>query len=336
MRKILITGATGFIGTHLVSRLLNESFELSVFVRDREKLDPYIREKVRVFTGDILDEEKIRTIPADIDTVVHLAACFRDNIMKKNDNDMVYRVNVEGTRNIVEILSRGKLKHFIFSSSISVYDGLETTERIDETTEPRPDNVYGRSKLEAEKIVREAADRKGFKTTVLRPPFVYGPGNKRNIYRMIEAVDRGWFCFVGRGDNIRSAVYVGNLVQAVMLVLDDQRTRGGVYIVTDNKDYTLKEIHSAIARILRKKGSKIFIPLKLGKFCARGLDIVERFTGRKMIFDSDDLKKFTRAFIFSCDKFCGEFGYLPESDFYSTIEETVNWYIDLKKKKGRK
>jgi nucleoside-diphosphate-sugar epimerase len=258
---------------------------------------------------------------------VHLAACFEDNDKVKNSSGYdVSRVNAEGTANLAEAVSRGNLKHFILASSISVYDGLMTSDVINESTTARPDNAYGRSKVESERIVCETASVSGFKATILRIPFVYGPGNKRNIYRMIQAVDRGRFFMIGSGQNSRSAVYVGNLVDAISLVLNDEGCHSGLYIVTDNKDYTLMEIYSAIAEALGKTPSKIFIPKNLGKFCARILDVLEKITGRTFCFDSDIYKRLTRTFRFSCEKIRRELGYIPKKDLYSAIDETIEWY----------
>lgn len=331
MKKILVTGATGFIGSCLVRKLLaNGDNKVIVFVRDRNNLERSVQEAVQVHEGDICDKVSVKEIDSDIDIVFHLAAKFPQGLSSdKEENRRLYEVNVEGTRNVLEALSPGRLRHFIFFSSVSVYDGIMTEERIDELTEVNPDNAYGQSKLAAEGLVRDFGQNAGVKTTVLRVPFVYGAGNKRNIFRMMEAVDHGKFFLIGPGRNLRSGIYVDNLVEAAILVVNKDIAGDKTYIVTDDRDYTLKELYEEMSKALGRKPAKIYIPFKLGRFLAAGGDLLEKTAGKQLVFNSDVLRRLTRSFYFSSKKICREVGYKPENDFCSTIDRVVAWYKNI-------
>ncbi len=146
---------------------------------------------------------------------------------------------------------------------------------LDEAFSPSPETPYGKSKLEAEKIVEDYGGKYKFKTTSLRLPLVYGPGNKGNVYGMIEAVDRGRFVMIGRGANRRSMVYVENAVDAALSVVNNSRADSSVYIVTDGIDYSLKELYDIIAIGLGKRPHSFFVPMGL----ARGLAVMGGIAG---------------------------------------------------------
>ena len=202
----------------------------------------------------------------------------------------------------------------------------ERGNNLDETFSSSPETPYGKSKLEAEKIVEDYGGKYKFKTTSLRLPLVYGPGNKGNIYRMIEAVDRGRFVMIGRGANRRSMVYVENVVDAAISVVNNSRADSSVYIVTDGIDYSLKELYDAISRSLGKRPRSFFIPMGLARGFAVIGGIAGSIIGKQVPFNLNILEKLRGTYALSSLKIQREIGFTPRYNLYNTISDTINWY----------
>jgi len=196
MTRVLVTGATGFIALDL---------DVSKAAVAGDGVD-WIQ-------GDIFDAARLAMAARGADTVIHLVAKTHDFSAGEDREDEYRLINVTGTRNMLEACDREAVRHVVYFSSVKAM-AEEAEGILDESFPPHPTTAYGRTKLEAEEALRQFGREHGIKTTTLRLPLVYGPGNKGNVYRMIEAVDRGRFAIIGRGDNRRSMVYVENVVEA--------------------------------------------------------------------------------------------------------------------------
>jgi len=330
MYRILVTGATGFIGTHLINKLLEKGADISIFVRDRKKIDQGWSKNIKAYEGDITDEKSISLIKDNIEVVFHLAAVNIHKIAKTEEEEKhVYRVNVDGTKNILQKFT-STLKHFIFFSSISIYDGIDNTGTLDENSKVKPNNIYGETKYIAEQAVKEHGRKHGFITTSLRLPFVYGPGNKGNILKMIEAIDKRKFILVGRANNKRSAVYVDNVVDSALLIVGKEIANGKNYIITDGVDYTVKELYRAIAESLGRKTIPFYMPIWLAKIFAKIGDNIDRIGVGSFLFSSEVLIKLTASRCFSSKKIQEEIKFIPKYNFYNTISQTISWYKNCK------
>jgi len=232
---------------------------------------------------------------------------------------------VLGTRRLLEACDRTAVRHIVYFSSVKAM--TEQAEGIlDESFPPHPTTAYGRTKLEAEESIRRFGLEQGVRTTTLRLPLVYGPGNKGNVYRMIEAVDRCRFAVIGRGENRRSMVYVGNVVEATLAVARRRDLPGDVYLVTDGTDYTVRELYEAIARGLDRRPMPFGVPLFAAALLARLGDVGGRVTGRMLPFNSGALAKLTGDLRFSSERIRREVGFTPAHRLQEAIDETIRWY----------
>lgn len=283
---------------------------------------------LNIFKGDIFNREVLSKAIEKVDCVFHLVAKTHDFASTDNRKDY-FNINVEGTRSLLEMCANSSVRHFVYFSSVKAMSE-ESDIVLDETYNPKPTTSYGESKLEAEKLVVEYGEKYSFKTTVLRLPIVYGPGNKGNLYKMIWAIDNNRFVMMGKGYNKRSMVYVGNVVNAGIAAIDLEVANKKVYIITDGIDYAVKDLYKLIAKGLSKKSLPFYVPMGIAKMLAIVGDIGGRLSKRSLPLNSNVLGKLTGSLTFSSQRIQTEIGFKPKYNLYNTIDETIKWYRSLR------
>ena len=320
--NILVTGVSGFIGQHLVRRLEGHGTKINVLVRNRRNLST--TRNTNIFEGNIFNKEVLGTAVNNVEVVFHLVAKTHDLSGIDNAKDY-FKINVEGTRNLLDVCIDSNIKHFVYFSSVKAM-AEESESPLDETYNSKPTTPYGESKLEAEKLVVDYGGKYCFKTTILRLPLVYGPGNKGNVYNMIKAIDNRRFVMMGKGHNKRSMVYVGNVVDATLSVVDQEVADKKVYLITDGVDYTVKELYRVIAKALGKRTFPFYVPMRIAKGFALLGDIGGKIMRNPLPFNSGVLGKLTSSLTFSSKRIQEEIGFTPKYNLYNTIDETIRWY----------
>ena len=278
-----------------------------------------------IFRGDILDKKILANAVKNSDYVFHLVARTHDLVSEKDKTEDYFRVNVEGTRNLLEVCIKYKIKHFVYFSSVTTMAD-KSEYALDETFNSHPNTAYGKSKLIAERMVLRYGNKYGFKTTILRLPLVYGPGNKGNIYRMIKAIDNGRFVMMGKGLNVRSMVHVCNAVDAAMAVIGQEVADSKVYLITDDVNYTVRDLYRIIAKGLGKKPIPFYVPIGIARILAIIGDVGSKKTRTPWPFDSEILEKLSSSLTFSSRRIQEDIGFKPKNNFYNTIDETIRWY----------
>ena len=306
--KILVTGASGFIGSHLVPALLNSGYEVRCMVEPRMgKPIP----GAKVFEADISTGEGITEAISGADAVVHLAA--RKHVLKETARAPLAeyrRGNVDGTRNVIRAASGSGVKLFIHLSSVKAM-GEESGSILDEESRCAPKTPYGISKRESEEAVREEAARGGMRAAILRLPMVYGPRNKGNLPRMIRWADKGLPFPLFQPENMRSMVYVGNVVAGIVAVLKNAQKGATTYILKDREDYSTRTVYGAICRELERKPRFVSVPAW-----------AVRFGGML----SEDFRKLTGSFRMSSARIERDLGFSPPFSLEEGIARTVAWY----------
>jgi len=309
--RIVITGASGFIGSHLVPALEGSNFEI-VCILEPGAENPFAG--AQAFSADICAARGLSEALTGAKAVIHLAA--RNHVLRETAKDPLLeyrRINVEGTRNVVRAARKQGVGLFVHLSSIKAM-GEGTGDILDETAPCLPFTPYGISKLESEEVVRAEADGTGMAVLIFRLPMVYGPGNKGNLPRMIRWADRGLPFPLVHPDNFRSMVYVGNVVAAVIAVLGSlctEKTMQGTYIVKDEMDYSTGMIYSSICRALGKIPRFLPLPAAMGRLAGA---------------ISEDFRKVTSSFRVSSAKIREEIGFVPPVSGEEGIARTVEWY----------
>lgn len=260
--KVLVTGASGWVGRALCERLLLEGVSVSAALRSAVPMLPGC-EVVQV--GAIDEQTDWRAALADVDLVIHLAA--RVHVMNERAADPLTefrRVNVQGTLALFRQTALTGVRRFVFVSSVKVNgESSLPGQPFSEVDTPQPQDAYGISKFEAEQGLQQLAHETGVELVVIRPPLVYGPGVKANFAALMRAVQRGWFLPLGAVDNRRSLVALDNLVDFIMTTCSHPAAANQTFFVSDGRDLSTTELIRAMARAAQVPSRLLPVPPSL-------------------------------------------------------------------------
>lgn len=273
MHNILLTGGSGFLGTHLLKRLNN--YQLKVLDRSMSKN----QNNITYFKASIDSESSYTKMLNEVETVIHCAA--RVHIMNDQSFDPLNdfrEVNTTGTLNLARQAVEAGVKRFIFVSSIKVNgESTQLGKPFSESDTRSPEDFYGQSKSEAEEHLLQLAKKTGLEVVIIRPTLVYGPGVKANFASLINLVHQGVpLPFGCINDNRRSLVSVNNLVDLIVTCIDHPNAINQVFLVSDDNDVSTASMVRLISKGLGKSNRLIPIPL----WC---FHLVAKLTGRQAV-----------------------------------------------------
>jgi UDP-glucose 4-epimerase len=317
MMRCLVTGATGFVGRALVARLRASGHVVRGVARR-----PASTEATELVVADLADLPADATISHGIDVVFHLAAKTHDMAETSGVEDEYQRTNVEGTRRLLDAIHGHGVQRVVFVSSVKAIDE-GNARAADEQTPAHPQTPYGRSKLAAEQLVRQASARGAFESVCLRFPLVYGPGQRGNLQRMITAIDRGRFPPPPASANRRSMLHVDNAVAALLLSGTQPVAGSRTYIVTDARPYATREIFDAVRAALGRTPVRWSVPMWGFRTMAMAGDWGRRLAGRRLGFDSDALEKLLGSAVYDSGAIQRELGYRPDHDLITSLPDLV-------------
>jgi nucleoside-diphosphate-sugar epimerase len=325
-KQYLVTGATGFIGSHVAEACIQRGISVRTIARAGSDTALADRLGVTVVRGSLSDAEVVRKAVEGVDVIVHCAA-------KVGDRGAVeeYRaVNVEGLRGLLEACKDKSLQRFVYMSSLGVYEPRH--HHGTDESEPVSFNHldgYTLSKAEAEQIVWPYYRDHGVPLVVLRPGFVYGPRDKTVLPRLIERLRTGRLHYLGGDRRLLNSIYIGNLMDAVFLALDNPRAVGQVYNLTDGEKVSKERFINAIADPMGFARPRQKLPRWLAAIVARialrkirraGPNGPTRLTAAQYKFILLNLD-------FSIEKARRELGYQPRVTFEQGMRDTMAWYM---------
>ena len=278
---ILVTGASGFVGTALCRELLARGHTVRAAVRRFVPPRAATAQSHRILVPDIAAEFDRRALLDGIETVVHLAAIAHRSNLEETE---LRRVNCDAAIRLAEAAA-GSVRRFVFLSSVKVHGEDSGNGAYAEDDALDPQDSYGRSKLEAERALAETAARYGIELVIVRPPLVYGPGVKANFLRLLSWVDSGLPLPFASVRNRRSLIYLGNLVDAIARLAEHPAARGP-FLVGDDESVSTPELLSRIARALRRPARLLPVPpalLRIAGTIAGRRDEIRRLTGNLAI-----------------------------------------------------
>lgn len=256
----LVTGATGALGPAVVTAL-SPTHHIRTFSR-HPPAEGLFQQPVDVVTGDIADPAAVRRAAAGAEVVVHLAALLHSMNPTPAMGPSYERVNVHGTAAVVDAALSQNVARVVLLSTIAVYGCCAGGIVLDEDTTPRPDTPYAETKLAAERIALGAKRADGTPlATVLRSAAVYGPRVKGNYRALVDAIAKGRFVPIGRGDNRRTLVFDEDLSSAIALAAGHPAAAGRIYNVSDGHHHPVREIVAAIAAALGRRPPAWHVPV---------------------------------------------------------------------------
>ena len=281
----IIIGGAGFVGTRLKQELNNYQI-----LDKRLESDQF---------ADITNPETLASKLSGLGSVILLAAEHRDDISPVSK---YYDTNVKGTQNVLNEMDLVGCKHLIFTSSVAVY-GLNKV-NPDEKHPVDPFNHYGKSKWEAEKVIKAWYDKDpdGKSVTIIRPTVIFGEKNRGNVYNLLKQIASGKFLMIGKGQNRKSMAYVGNVVAFIKHRLELAEEGYHVFNYMDKPDLTMTSLLGVIEKSLNKKIPSVRIPIWLGYLGGFGFDVLAFIGRKKFAISSVRVKKFVATTQFDATK----------------------------------
>ena len=315
--RSLVTGGAGFIGSYLCEELYNKGWGIRIIdINDKAERNPHFE----YIFDDILNYPILLRAMQETDWVIHLAAKHRFFGVSEDD---FYRVNVTGTENILKALSEVGIGKIIFFSSVAVYGDQKAP--TDEDTTPKPNTIYGITKLEAEKrILNWVSEKQGRSALIIRPTVVFGPGNKGNMYRLIRQIDKHLYFPIGKGDNIKSTVYIGNIIDATLFLINKGFNGVEVYNYADHPDMSFKEITNIIYRLLGRSSHKYFLPANILLSVLKPFEFLAKISKRDFLV-STAIMKMNKTTYHRANKI-RRAGFQQVCSVEEGLKHTVEWY----------
>lgn len=312
--RILVTGATGFIGRAVCIALHQRGFTVRAVVRNAATTKECLPAAEVALIDDINSNSDWSNALEGIDTVIHLAA-WNNSSTKKPVNLPVAckEINVYGSKRLADMAAIAGVRRIVYMSTVKVYGGGQASVCTEKDI-PKPDDLYGDSKWQAEQLLQNIAGQTNMELVILRPPPVYGPGVKDNFLRLIKLVDAGIPLPLAGIKNKRSMIYVGNLADAVIQCIQHPEASGETFLVSDGCDVSTKELLVLIADSLNKKAQLFYLPETL-------LKPAGRLIGRE-----GDVRRLCASLYVDITKIKAKLGWVPPFSLAEGITETIRWY----------
>lgn len=321
--KILITGATGLLGGHLIKELRQRREHIRALVLPIEDTSKLLEQGVEVVKGDITNRSTLDAAVKDIDLVFHLAGMMG---VWRSFADY-HLVNVIGSENLYKAAQKAGVRRFVHTSSHTVY-GLGHGRFLSEDSPLRPDpDPYSLTKAEADRLIRRLMLTSEMETVILRPGTFFGPGDRLHFGRMAQKVKDGKGVLIGRGDNALPFCYVSDVVQGFMLAGYHEKAPGQVYNITNDRPLSQREMFQAIADAvggIRPTLHLPYVPIYYGSIVAERL--VARLTQTRPVVTQLGAMMFGTDNRHSIEKARWELGYQPQVDLLTGIKLAAAWF----------
>ncbi len=310
-RRLLVTGATGFLGGAVVHLARSQGWQVRAFSRRVSEL-----ENVESISGDIRDPEALRTAAVGADAIVHAAGLAHVFGSRAKDGAAFHSVNETGTLNLINAALSCRVPHVVLVSSVSVY-GSYLGDHCYETTPCHPEGFYATSKYAAERRAAERVSASETRLTILRFATIYGAGDRGNVARLIVALRRGRFLWIGSGSNRKSLIHKADAARACLMPLQLQR-RGTEVFNVSAQVVPMREIVMSICSALDRSVPRLAIPMKI----VSAAGFVAASLGNRVNLEQQ-IRKFTRDDAYDGKLFEETFGFKPQVSLAAGLREEV-------------
>jgi UDP-glucose 4-epimerase len=334
MKSVMVSGANGFIGQHLVRSLLDDGFTVRGMIHTDLPRYFYDEGEIEEQRGDLRKPAELAGICDGIDTVYHLAAIPRNDLSKRWDDFQA--VNVEGTRNLLREADKSRVRRFVYVSTVEAAGYGDGVNPRREEDPPRPENNYGKSKLEAEGVVMSEAWKP--ERVVVRLPMIYGPGTFLIVPKLFAMVKRGVYPLIGSGEVKMEFCYVGNAVRGLRLAGEKTEAVGELFYVSDDRSYSLKEVVKNVAVAMNRKVHFVHIPVPFAMLIAGLWEMAAKVlpfppiispVSKKPFFTRETVRWTTQSInCVSTEKIRRKLGYRAETFIEEGCARTARWLAE--------
>lgn len=334
MKKVLVTGASGFIGKQLVPYLQARDYHVRILLRNPNQRHLFSQE-VETHIGDLQDVPSLNGLCTNIETVFHLAGYAHAN-QGPGFTKHHHAINFQGTLSLLDVACAAGVRKFVYFSSVKAVG--DSQEMMDENWQMRPDSPYGQAKRAAEEALLSKGGAMGI--SILRPALVYGPAWKGNLAAMLKAIARGRFLPLPPVHAYRSMVSVEDICQAAYLAATNHHANGKIYFVTDNLRYSSRDIYVLMMNALGKRIPAWHVPLIAFKWLAVLGDVLEMVLRKAMPFNSDKLEKLFGQALYKSERIQQELAFAPKNTLATVLPNIIAESLsmqeaDLKPKRRR-
>jgi nucleoside-diphosphate-sugar epimerase len=325
--KILVTGATGFIGKRLVEFMSKQGHDISCFVRKMSNISSLKKLNVKFVYGDILDKKSIEKAVSDNEIIIHLVGIQSFSEYSKKLYDSLYETNVSGLKNLLDVVVSKKsknLRKIVFLSSTAAV-GL-TNGKVDEGVRCKPISAYQKTKYEGEKLCLDYVEKYGLPIVILRPSMIYGTKDDHSqIQKMVSFVRKGFFPVIGNGKNNVPMIYIDDAVRGITIGALKGKS-GNIYYITNDKKTTMNELVDIIGKKLNRDVVKIKVPVFIAYMGAAVFELIYRFVGKRFSMSRRRVLSMSSNRIFDISKAKNELNFSQKVSVSGGISKAIEIY----------
>lgn len=319
--KVFVTGATGFLGSHVAEQLLARGHEVRALARQTSNTRTLRELGVELVVGSMSDADSLRRAVEGVSVVVHAAGAVKVRRLEEFE-----QINGDGTKRLVDaVLDRApSLSRFVYVSSMAAMGGNQGERPLRADDEPRPPTAYGHSKLSGERHVLAVKDR--IPVTVFRPTGIYGPRDTE-LFKQFLSIQRGLAASHGDGKSIVSLVYGPDCADAIVRSTETEHPSGRVYLVSDGEPYTMDQMLDIFGEAVGRKALRIRFPYAVLSAVFRANELVGAITRKPVMLRADKVDEVrTRNWHLDITPLREELGWEPRTPLREGTRITYDWY----------
>ena len=319
---ILVTGATGFLGSALVAELVRQQQAVRILARDVAKARAQFGDAVTIVAGDITDKQGVRQAVDGATVIYHLVG----HLYHPSVPTELYRTtHVEGTRTLLAACEgQQQLERIVHCSTTGVH-GVTGNKPAAEDAPFAPTNPYEATKLESELLALAAYKERGLPVSVVRPGLVYGPGDL-HLLGFFASIKKGLFRVIDGGKALLHPIYIDDMTAAFLLAAEKPQAIGNSYNIAGSRPVTIRELSTAIAHALNKELPGGSIPLWLANLAADLFSITPGLKGEQAPLTRSRVQFLTNSRVYTTDRATTELRFIPQIDLEEGMRRTAKWY----------